>query len=223
MRAFLAILSRDIRLAFRTGGSWILGAVFMAVFISLCAIALGGQMSELRRLGSALLWLAIVFSMLLSFATIFQADFRQGTLTQIYLSGTSPLTVVLAKWAAFLCLGFLPLFVVTPIMSTFLGLNGKALLATLLALSFAAPALAAYVTLAGAIFCGRTGAGFLAVLLVTPFLVPLLIFGLEASQGFLNQGWSAVELRLLAGVSLLSIAVGLPASAAALRVNLEPS
>ena len=223
MRAFTAILRRDLRLAFRTGGSWILGAVFLAVFISLCAIALGGQMSELRRLAAPLLWLAIVFSMLLSFATIFQADFRQGTLTQILLSGISPLTLALAKWTAFLCLGFLPLFLVTPVVGTFLGLSSQTLLATMLALGLAAPALAAYVTLAGAIFCARSGAGFLAVLLVTPFLVPLLIFGLEAGQAFSAEGWGAVEVRLLAGLSLLSIAIGLPASAAALRVNLEPS
>ncbi len=223
MRAFNAILMRDIRLAFRTGGSWVLGSVFMAIFISLCAIALGGQMAELRRLAAPLLWLAIVFSMLLSFTTIFQSDYRQGTLTQIALSGTSTLTLALAKWAAFLCLGFLPLFFVTPIIGTFLGLSGQSLLATLLALALAAPALAAYVTLAGAIFCSRTGAGFLAVLLVTPFLVPLLIFGLEAGTAFQTEGWAAVEIRLLAGLSLLSIAIGLPASAAALRVNLEPS
>lgn len=223
MTAFRAILMRDIHLALRTGGGWVLGAVFMAVFISLCAIALGGQMSELRRLASALLWLAVVFSMLLSFASIFQADFRQGTLTQIHLNGTSFLTLALAKWAAFLCLGFLPLFLITPVMGMFLGLSGQTLLATLLAIALAAPALAAYVTLAGAIFCARTGAGFLAVLLVMPFLVPLLIFGLEAVQGVLTEGGSAVELRILAGLTLLSIAIGLPASAAALRVNLEPS
>lgn len=223
MNAFHAILIRDIRLALRTGGGWVLGAVFMGIFISLCAIALGGQMSELRRLAPALLWLAVVFSMLLSFATIFQADYRQGTLTQIYLSDTPTLTLALAKWAAFLCLGFLPLFLITPVMAIFLGLDNHIILATLLALGLAAPALAAYVTLAGAIFCARSGAGFLAVLLVTPFLVPLLIFGLEAAQGFLTAGWSAVELRILAGLTLLSIAVGLPASAAALRVNLEPS
>ena len=223
MSAFKAILMRDVRLAFRTGGSWVLGAVFMAIFVTLCAIALGGQMTELRRLAPALIWLAIVFSMLLSFAAIFQSDFRQGTLTQIYLTGTSMLTLALAKWAAFLCLGFLPLFLITPIMGLVLGLNSALIFATLITLGLAAPALAAYVTFAGAIFCARTGAGFLAVLLVTPFLVPLLIFGLEATQGFANAGWSAVELRILAGLTLLSIAVGIPATAAALRVNLEPS
>lgn len=223
MNRFTSILIRDLRLAWRSGGSWIMGAVFMGAFLSLCGIALGGQMSELRRLGPALIWLGVLFSMLLSFATIFQADFRQGTLSQILLSGPTALTVCLAKWVAFLIIGFFPLFIITPLTGTFFGMSGDVITATMLTLAIAAPALGAYVTLAGAVLCARIGAGFLAVLLVMPFLVPLLIFGLDAAQSFLNQGWAAVEIRILAGLSLLSIAIGLPASAAALRANLEPS
>jgi heme exporter protein B len=90
-------------------------------------------------------------------------------------------------------------------------------------LALTAPALAAYVTLAGALLCGRQGAAFLAILLVMPFLIPLLIFGLEATQAVLTSGWTAPEIRILFGLTLLSIAIGLPASSAALRINLEPS
>lgn len=223
MSALKAIFMRDLTLAWRSGGHWVMGTVFMAAFLALCGIALGGQMPELRRLGAALIWLGILFSMLLSFSTIFQSDFRQGSLTQILLHGVSPLTLSLAKWAAFLVIGFLPLLIATPLLASLFGLSGPAITAILLTLAIAAPALSAYVTLAGAVLCGRTGAGFLAVLLVMPFLVPLLIFGLEATQSFAVDGWAAVEIRILTGLSLLSIAIGLPASAAALRANLEPS
>jgi len=181
MKAYEAILKRDLLLAWRSGGNWIMGTVFMAAFLSLCGIALGGQMSELRRLGTALIWLGILFSMLLSFSTIFQSDFRQGSLTQIMLHGVSPLTVSLAKWTSFLIIGFLPLFIVTPLMASLFGLSGSAIMATLLTLAISAPALAAYVTMAGAVLCARTGAGFLAVILVMPFLIAALRANLEPS------------------------------------------
>jgi len=223
MKDFKAILMRDLRLAWRSGGSWVMGAVFMGAFLALCGIALGGQISELRRLGPALIWLGVLFSMLLSFATIFQSDYRQGTLAQILLSGPSALTICLAKWTAFLIIGFFPLLIITPLTGTLFGMSGASLGATMLTLAIAAPALAAYVTLAGAVLCARIGAGFLAVLLVMPFLVPLLIFGLDAAQSFQLEGWTAVEIRILAGLSLISIAIGLPATAAALRANLESS
>jgi heme exporter protein B len=223
MNAFSIILSRELTLARRSGGQWMLGAVFMSAFLALCGIALGGQLSELQRLGPPLIWLAILFSMLLSFQNIFQNDFQQGSLVQLLLNDVSPLTLCLGKWAAFILTGFMPLFIITPLIGTLFGLSGASTIALMTTLAISAPALAAYVTLAGALLCGRQGAGFLAILLVMPFLIPLLIFGLEATQALTNQGWAAVEIRILAGLSLLSIAIGLPASSAALRINLEPS
>lgn len=200
-----------------------LGTIFMGAFLSLCAIALGGQISELRRLATPLIWLSILFSMLLSFGTIFQTDFRQGTLHQILLTGISPLKLILSKWLSFLIIGFLPLLIITPLVGQFLGLKGAHLTALLVTLTLSGPAMASYVTLAGAILCAKQGAGFLAVLLVMPFLIPFLIFGLDATHSFTLSGWAATEIQILAGLSLLSIAVGLPASVAALRANLETS
>ena len=218
-----ALIFRDVRLALRSGGGWILGAVFMGAFLSLCAIALGGQLSALRPLATPLIWLSLLFSMLLSFSTIFQNDFRQGVLHQILLTETSLLKLVLAKWIGFLLLGFLPLFFIIPLIGQFFGLTTTSLIALMVSLALAAPAMAAYVTLAGAILCGKQSAGFLAVLIVMPFLVPLLIFGVDATQSFITEGWDAIEIRILLGLSLLSIAIGLPASIAALRANLETS
>ncbi len=219
----LSLILRDIRLASRSGGGWVLGVVFMGAFLSLCAIALGGHLSELRRLAVPLIWLSILFSMLLSFGTIFQADYRQGTLHQILLAGISPLTLILSKWLSFLIIGFLPLLIITPLIGQFFGLSGTKLLALLVTLAISGPAMATYVTLAGAILCAKQGSGFLAVLLVMPFLIPFLIFGLDATDSFTITGWAATEIQILAGLSLLSIAVGLPASVAALRANLETS
>jgi heme exporter protein B len=223
MNAISVIIRRELLCVWRSGGQWIMGAVFMSAFLALCGIALGGQISELRRLGSPLIWLAVLFAMLLSFQSLFQDDFRQGSLTQLRLHGVSPLALCLGKWAAFLLTGFLPLWLITPLVATLFGLSLNATGAVMFTLALTAPALAAYVTLAGALLCGRQGAAFLAILLVMPFLIPLLIFGLEATQAVLTSGWTAPEIRILFGLTLLSIAIGLPASSAALRINLEPS
>jgi heme exporter protein CcmB len=63
--------------------------------------------------------------------------------------------------------------------------------------------------------------GFLAIFLVAPLLAPILIFGVMAAENFIAVGWAATELRVLAGLSLLSLAVSIPASAAALFANVE--
>ena len=84
----------------------------------------------------------------------------------------------------------------------------------------AAPALTIYGVLASAILAGRRG-GFLIVLITTPFLIPLLVFGLGIVEAYLNNGFAALEFHALAGLSLIAIAIGIPAAAAALNANLE--
>jgi heme exporter protein B len=181
------------------------------------------QVCNLQKVSCTIWLLPLCPTFNLTIQNIFQNDFQQGSLVQLLLNDVSPLTLCLGKWAAFILTGFMPLFIITPLIGTLFGLSGASTIALMTTLAISAPALAAYVTLAGALLCGRQGAGFLAILLVMPFLIPLLIFGLEATQALTNQGWAAVEIRILAGLSLLSIAIGLPASSAALRINLEPS
>jgi len=83
------------------------------------------------------------------------------------------------------------------------------------------PALAIYGVLSSAILAGRQGGGFLIVLITTPFLIPLLIFGIEAVESYTKSGLGAAEFRVLIGLSLIAVAVGLPAASAALKANLE--
>ena len=100
-------------------------------------------------------------------------------------------------------------------------MRAEAITATLLSIAIAAPALSIYGVFSGAVLAGRQGGGFLIVLITTPFLIPLLIFGVEAINGYSQSGLGALEFRVLIGLSLIAIAVGLPAASAALKANLE--
>lgn len=216
-----AIIKRDLTLALRSGGAWLYGVFFFAVFVSLSAIALGGSLAVMRPLAPALIWLAVIFSTMLSFPSIFQEDYRDGNLAQFKLSGVSLLSLCAAKALSFALLSLLPLILATPLAALVFDMAPASIVATILSIIIAAPALTLYGVLSGAILAGRRGGGFLIVLITTPFLIPLLIFGLEAVDGYLNAGLAAVEFRVLIGLSLIAIAVGLPASAAALNANLE--
>ena len=108
-----------------------------------------------------------------------------------------------------------------PIAALFFDLPANVTIACLISLCLAAPAIASYGTFAAAILAGRRSGGFLIVLMTTPFLVPLLIFGLEAVSGYKTEGLGTLEFRVLIGLSLIGVSVGLPAAAAALKAQLE--
>lgn len=215
------ILRRDLTLAFRSGGAWLYGVFFFAVFIALNAIALGGSLNVMRPLAPALIWLAVIFSAMLSFQAIFQEDFNDGNLAQLKLSGVSLINLCTAKTISFALLSILPLLAAVPIAALVFDMPRDVVLATTSSLLLSTPAIAVYGVLSSAILAGRRGGGFLIVLITTPFLIPVLIFGLEAIVGFSKNGLAAIEFRIVIGLSLIAIAVGIPAAAAALKAHLE--
>ncbi|WP_051279046.1 heme exporter protein CcmB [Hellea balneolensis] len=216
-----AIVRRDVRLALRSGGAWLYGVFFFAVFIALSAIALGGSLDIMRPLAPALIWLAVIFSAMLSFLAIFQEDFSDGNLAQYKISDASFVSLCAAKAISFSLVSILPLLLAAPLAALVFDMAPNVVTATFASLALSTPALAAYGVLSSAILAGRRGGGFLIVLITTPFLIPVLIFGLEAIAGYKSSGFAAVEFRIVVGLSLIAIAVGLPAAAAALNAHLE--
>ena len=221
MSAVVKIIRRDLIRAARSGGSWAYGLVFMAIFLALCGIALDGEMSVLRRLGVPLIWLAVTFAALMSVDRVFAEDLRDGTTGQLWLSGVSYMTQAVAGILSYALIYLLPLVITAPLWSLLFDLSPNVVTGLLIALLCALPGLAAFTALAGALTGARGKGGFLAIFISAPLLVPLLIFGVSASQGYQNDGLAAVEFRALIGLSLMALALSIPASAAALSVNTD--
>ncbi len=216
-----ALILRDLKLAWRTGGTWLLGVIFFALFIAVCVIAIGAVPARLAEFGPAFIWLALLFSVLLSFGDIFSADLSDGTLEQLLLAGISPIEISAAKAASFAVLTLGPVFILLPVIGIMLGLPLTVISGLALSALFAAPAFSAYGVMAGALMAQGGKGGFLIILISAPFLIPVLIFGLAAVDSYGRFGIGAYEFRALAGLSLIALAVGLPAAAAAMRANIE--
>lgn len=215
------IIKRDLHRAARSGGNWAFGLIFMTIFLALSAIALNGDMSILREVGRALIWLAIIFASLLSVDKIFAEDLRDGTTGQLWLSGMSYLSQATAGMMSFALIYLFPLILSAPILSLLFGLENDTIAGLFIALLCAMPGLAAFTALAGALTGAYGKSGFLAIIITAPLLVPIVIIGLAASQAFAVTGIAAIEYRALIGLSLLACALSIPASAAALAVNTD--
>ena len=221
MRMIGKIIKRDLHRAARSAGNWAFGLIFMTIFLALSAIALNGDMSILREVGRALIWLAIIFASLLSVDKIFAEDLRDGTTGQLWLSGMSYLSQATAGMMSFALIYLFPLILSAPILSLLFGLENDTIAGLFIALLCAMPGLAAFTALAGALTGAYGKSGFLAIIITAPLLVPIVIIGLAASQAFAVTGIAAIEYRALIGLSLLACALSIPASAAALAVNTD--
>jgi heme exporter protein B len=82
-------------------------------------------------------------------------------------------------------------------------------------------ALSLLASIGAAVTVGLRRGGLLVSLLVLPLYVPVLIFGLSASQANAAPGLTAASLLILGAIALVSLVVSPLASAAALRSYLK--
>jgi heme exporter protein B len=208
-RAFLAILRRDLMLAAKAGGGGELALVFFLTIVVLVPFALGPDLNLLARIGPAILWLGALLAMLLGLDRLFQADEEDGSLDLIRASVLPLELAVLAKGLAHWLTTGLPLALAAPLLGLLVALPGEAMAPVAATLLVGTPALS---------FIGAGGAALTASLRRGGLIVPVLIFGVSASNAALS---GTVPFRtpflILCALSLAAIVVGTVAAAAALR------
>jgi len=217
----IALLRRDLALAFRAGGGFGLGLAFFLIVVTLVPFALGPSSGLLSEIAPGTLWIGALLACLLSLDRIFALDWEDGSLD---LLATAPLPmegVVSIKALAHWLTTGLPLVVAAPALGILLNLPGPGFLWLFMSLLLGTPALSVIGTFGAALTVGIKRGGLLLSLLVLPLYVPTLIFGAEVArrgaEGFALQ----TPLLMLAGISLIAIALLPFASAAVLRVNLR--
>ena len=77
MTDIFVLLTRDVRLATRAGGSAALALAFFAAVATLVPLGVGPDLGLLARIAGGVLWVAAVLAALLSLDRLFQADFDE--------------------------------------------------------------------------------------------------------------------------------------------------
>ncbi|WP_375465725.1 heme exporter protein CcmB [uncultured Methylobacterium sp.] len=218
IRTVLALVSRDLALAARVGGSGTLSLVFFLMIVALVPFALGPDLNLLARIGPAILWLAAVLSTLIGLDRLFQADEEDGSLDLMTAAPVPLELVVLAKVAAHWLTTGLPLALASPLFGLLVALDGTAMAATALTLLAGTPALTFVGAVGAALTASIRRGGLILAVLVLPLMIPTLIFGVSAAQSALGGTVPfATPLLILSGLSLIAALVGTFAAAAALR------
>ena len=222
MRALRALMVRDIRLAVRVGGGALMGVLFFLIVVAVVPFALGPDLRLLSRIGPAILWLAALLATLLGLDRLFAVDHEDGSLDLI-LMGQAPLELAVAvKGVAHWLTTGLPLVVAAPVFGLFLNLDAPAFAAVALTLLAGTPALTFIGLIGAALSVALERGGLLLPVLVLPLTIPVLIFGVAASQAAVaDPAGFGIPFSILAALTLISLVVGPLAAAAALRLGLD--
>ena len=221
MSAFTALLTRDLRLAFRQGGDVANVVAFFALAVILFPFGVGPDPDLLARISAGVLWVTALLAALLSLERLFEADYHDGSLEALSLMPVPLEIQVLAKCAAHWLTTGLPLTIVAPVLALVLHFDAAGYPALIAALLLGTPVLSLIGAIGAALTLGARRAGVLLSLLVLPLYIPVLIFGVAASEAAALGLESRPHLLLLAALFATSLALAPWAAAAALRQALE--
>lgn len=215
----LALIRRDMTLAWRHRGDLVTTLSFFAAIVLLFPLASGADRKLLHAMAPGVLWVAALLTHVLAAQRVFQDDARDGSLEQ-WLTAPQSLPLLLAarivsNWLT----TSLPLIVLGPLLMLPFDLDADATLMLFLSLLSGTPAMIAIgITAAAMTFRLRQGAALLA-LLVFPLEVPVLVFGTGAVDAVMNGLPATAHLSLLTAFSLLAVPGAAFAAAAAVRIS----
>lgn len=214
----IALILRDVRRAYSSGGATLIVAFFLLVTI-LFPFAIGPDSRLLARVGGGVIWAAALLAALLPVERLIGPDVEAGVIDQLASRGAPLAAVAAAKvvahWLAFAP----PLMLAAVAAAGLLDLPAATLARVELGLLLGTPGLAALAVATAALVAGLRGAGAVAGLVMLPLAAPLLIFG----AGALDVGPAASlgALKLLAAVSLLLTAGAPFVGGAAMRAGMQ--
>jgi heme exporter protein B len=184
--------------------------------------AIGPDLALLARIGPAILWLGALLASLLALDRLIAADHEDGSLDLILMARAPlELTVAVKAIAHWLTTG-LPLVIAAPLLGLLLNLDPKGTGAVALTLLVGTPALTFIGLIGAALSVALRRGGLLLAVLVLPLTIPVLIFGVAASNAALVGPMSfGTPFTVLCALTLASMVLGPFAAAAALRHGME--
>ncbi len=213
-----AIFLRDLRLSWRAGGGALTGVLFFLAVVMVVPFGVGPDINLLARIGPAMLWLGALLASLLGLDRLFQADREDGALDLMLMNGTPMAVIVLFKCLAHWVTTGLPLVIAAPLFGLFMNMQPASIAATMATLFVGTPAITFVGAVGAAVTVTLPRGGLLLAILVLPWTIPVLIFGVSAAYGAVEEPAPFTEpFIVLCAISLFYAVIGSLGAGAVLR------
>lgn len=220
-QAFGAVIKRDLLLAYRHRAELINPLAFFVMVITLFPLALGAEITLLKRIAPAIIWVAALLASLMSIENLFRADYDDGSLELMVMTPHSLSVLVLAKVTAHWLLSSLPLLLISPLMGLMLHMDSDVIGVLLLTLLLGMPVLSLIGGIAVALTLGLRKGGALMAILVLPLYVPILIFASSAIDAAMSDFPVSGHLSMMCAILFLALTLTPLPTAAALKMSLS--
>ena len=199
------LLKRDLLIAFRRSATYITPLIFFLIVITFFPLALGPQQKLLSSLAPGVIWIAALLASLLAVETIFNEDFRDGTLDSFFISLEPTFLLVFVKVFIHWLITGLPLLLASCMAALVLYLPFDSVSAMILSLILGTFFMSLLGALGAALSLGKSA--ILSAVIVLPFSIPTLLMGTSVIASAINNQEYTGFLMIMGGM----LAIGIPA------------
>lgn len=221
MKKFYRLILRDIHLVIKGSSDAGAALLFYLLAIIMFPLSSGTESTLLTSIAGGAIWVAALFSSLLSLDRLFRSDFEDGSLEQLALSGISLETIVLSKCFAHWLTNGLPIVILSPILALIIGLDFSYWWILCLTLLLGTPSLTLIGATPAALSCAIGKGGVLTALIILPLMLPVLILGSGAITAEISGLGGFGHIYALAAILPLSLLAVPFLASKALRLGWE--
>ena len=221
MKNFYRLILRDIHLVIKGSSDAGAALLFYLLAIIMFPLSSGTEATLLTSIAGGSIWVAALFSSLLSLDRLFRSDFEDGSLEQLVLSGMSLETIVISKCFAHWLTTGLPIVILSPVLALIIGLDFSYWWILCLTLLLGTPSLTLIGATPAALSCAIGKGGVLTALIILPLMLPVLILGSGAISAEISGLGGFGHIYALAAILPLSLLAVPFLASKALRLGWE--
>lgn len=212
------VIRRELHIGMRQAQTLLNPLLFYIIITSLFPLAISSDMHFLKQIAPGVIWVSALLATLLALDKLFFIDFEEGILEQWVLSHQPLVCFVIGKVIGHWLLTGLPLILITFPIAIMLGIPTHVALIFILTLLLGTPTLSLIGAIGAALTLGLRNSGILLSLLILPFYIPILVFGVSSIAIIMENLSAAAPFAILGAFLILALTLAPITIAALLRI-----
>ena len=207
MLNFFNLVITDIKISLRKKNESIISILFFLFSILIAPLVFQGDQEILKRFLVGIIWFLTLLTIIFSVEKLFENDYEDGMLDQIYISGIPLETIFLSKSLSIWIITCLPIIILSPLLLLLFNLQTEKLINVFTSLLIGTPILCMIGAVTSALVLGFNKGSSIISLITLPLYIPILIFGIEASNSEVIFNQISQEFKILFGYLLIVVAI----------------
>mgnify|MGYP001219016216 CR=1 FL=1 len=207
MLNFFNLVITDIKISFRKKNESIISVLFFLFSILILPLIFQGDQEIIKKFLVGIVWFLTLLTIIFSVEKLFENDYEDGILDQIYISGIPLETIFFSKSFSIWIITCLPLVFISPVLLFLFNLQFENIINIFASLLLGTPILCLIGSVTSALILGFNKGSSIISLITLPLYIPVLIFGIEAANSNFIFDHISQEFKILIGYLLIVIAI----------------